>query len=401
MPPLAFVIGICGILLLPSASSAQPTSRPSPTTKQSKNQLFEQGKRPLRGVRPLPHPSPSSHPLSAAQCLPCHKTTFDQWKRSRHALSFTNRHFQIALRDSPYRWCIHCHSPLPEQFDEIRSWLRDIPAPLPTTISARANPAKTPQKPKKYNKQLHKEGINCAVCHIRDGVLLSATPPTPKALKEHPIRHEPRLKDPHFCAGCHQFNLTTALTKPTSLTDTPNQDTYREWQASWARAQGKTCISCHMSKGSHRFPGAHDPKHLKQALQIEVTLRALQEVEVIVKSRRVGHSIPTGDPFRRLLLSVFAKVGDKKALASFTFQKIFRVQNKRWYIWKDDRIPAPTASNTGEKRLTLRLPHPQTSIHWVFDYHYAEFQHHRFLTPSEIRLRIASGHSAYRKKGRK
>ncbi len=410
---VALGFGVCGLWIMAQAFSAPPTSRPAPATKTSRTPLFEQGQRPLRNVRPLPRPSPSSHPLSASQCLPCHQTTFDQWKTSRHAVAFTNRHFQVSLQHSPYRWCVHCHSPLPEQFNEIRSWLRDDPARSPSATSAQsAHPPVLPKpvqsahpsvlpKSEKPQKPLHKEGVNCAVCHIRDGVILASKPPTAKALKDHPIRYEPRLQNSRFCAGCHQFNLVTALTKPTSPTDVPLQDTYIEWKTSWAKAQGKTCHSCHMNKGSHFFLGAHDPKGLKRSLQINVALRDPQTVDVIVQSRRVGHAIPTGDPFRRLILSIFAKVGDTQAIASFTFEKIFRVKNQRWYVWKDDRIPAPTTSKIGEKRITLQLPSPQTSIHWEFSYYYAEFQHHTFLTPSEIRLRIASGRSAYPTKGRK
>jgi hypothetical protein len=81
------------------------------------------------------------------------------------------------------------------------------------------------------------------------------------------------------------------------------QDTYDEWHASKAGREGRPCVACH----DHASAGGHDPAFVAGALEVKVR-RFGGHVTAIVSARNVGHAVPTGDPFRALVL----KLGDRQ-----------------------------------------------------------------------------------------
>ena len=50
-------------------------------------------------------------------------------------------------------------------------------------------------------------GIGCAVCHVRDGKVLTARP---ISTAEHATRYEPRLSSSEFCGSCRSACRRTA-----------------------------------------------------------------------------------------------------------------------------------------------------------------------------------------------
>src|SRR4051812_16811909 len=96
-------------------------------------------------------------------CARCHTTEYASWAASRHARAFTNPTFATSWRGAGRdRWCLHSHAP-PIADD----------APLPSPELA--------------------NGVSCAVCHVRDGVVLSSH--APRAAAPHPITVDPRLAE--------------------------------------------------------------------------------------------------------------------------------------------------------------------------------------------------------------
>lgn len=99
------------------------------------------------------------------------------------------------------------------------------------------------------------------------------------------------------CAKCHDFDVPEAF----GVGKGPMQNTYDEWRTSKAAAAGRTCGSCH----DHAARSGHDPAVLRAALQLDVR-RTSGRVHATVSARDTGHALPTGDPFRRLMLTVGA-----------------------------------------------------------------------------------------------
>jgi hypothetical protein len=221
------------------------------------------------GMRPL---ELGSERVPAEQCGACHEAEYREWRDSRHSQSATNAIFTAGFEAEPTIRCVRCHAPLREQAEPFARHLRARRLG-PSTLSI---PPDSPAN----------EGIGCSTCHVRDGAILTARPiETP----EHPTRYEPLLTDARFCAGCHQFRFERGR----NLTDHVTQDTWREWRAS----STKDCRACHMDRGSHRFPGAHDAQLTKSALDVRTQGRVLE-----LTARNIGHRFPTGDLFRHLLV---------------------------------------------------------------------------------------------------
>jgi DNA-binding beta-propeller fold protein YncE len=115
------------------------------------------------------------------------------------------------------------------------------------------------------------------------------------------------LRDPRFCAGCHQQfvpgNGMSAIT------------TYAEYAAGPYAAGGTRCIECHMQRdgngvADHRFPGGNvylgqvigdatlvqeQTRNLSAAVKLQATrLVGAGGVQIVVTNVGVGHSFPTG-----------------------------------------------------------------------------------------------------------
>jgi hypothetical protein len=202
--------------------------------------------------------------LEAGSCKDCHEAEFETWARSRHASATTNPLFRQGHRVEPRRRCVMCPAPRREQQPFVRSG-------------------------RVMSGSLAEEGINCAVCHIRDGAILTSSTITAEAREAHPMKRDPLLATSEFCGACHQFRFATPDQK--SLIETHAQLTYAEWRA-WG---GKTsCQTCHMA--DHSFPaGAHDDDALLGALDIKLAPNTLT-----LRTKNVGHRFPTGDVYRHL-----------------------------------------------------------------------------------------------------
>ncbi len=215
--------------------------------------------------------------LSAAACVTCHAETHDEWKKSRHALAWTNTIFQREYRTRPLAWCVHCHAPLAAQMDEVR---------------------------KNGGGALAAEGVSCAVCHLRDGKIIAARKRTGSP---HATEITPELDQPAFCGGCHQFGFPrfdpTDSEKVAGYFVEPMQDTVAQ------HARGPyaptPCQGCHARTAArHLYPGSHDLDMLKQALQLTVC-RERDALRISLKNQGAGHHVPTGDVHRHLALRVW------------------------------------------------------------------------------------------------
>jgi hypothetical protein len=230
-----------------------------------------------RGLAPIDAGPAAADKLRAAACVGCHPAVHADWAQSRHGLSWTNAIFQREYKDRPLEWCVHCHAPLTEQLAEVR----------------------------RGGGPLANEGVNCAVCHVREGriVAKSHSPASP-----HDTDARADFGGPGYCAGCHQFSFPIIEPAPdkngpgrvTGYTAHPMQDTANQ-HARGPHAD-KACTACHQREaGAHRFPGGHDAGMIAGALQIDAC-RERDALVVSLANTGAGHNVPTGDLHRHLVL---------------------------------------------------------------------------------------------------
>ena len=230
--------------------------------------------------------------LSFQSCARCHVDVHRGWKLSMHSVSWVDPEVQEVWRHyGKPDTCLDCHLPLAESRRR-----RDTPAPAGG-----------------HQVTLPGEGVTCAACHVRDGVVLVPHPGgtrVPSSKPPHPIRFSDELNHAELCAQCHQ----------SAGAERPMYDTYREWKASPAARDGRSCKHCHMPHmpavgadqtvvpyHSHHCRGAHADPLLYRALEIDVrTDRALYrrgeqlKATVVVTNTGAGHSVPTGHPLHAI-----------------------------------------------------------------------------------------------------
>jgi hypothetical protein len=155
---------------------------------------------------------------------------------------------------------------------------------------------------------------------------------------------------------------------------------------------GKTCLSCHMGEDvvspvvtggppkprrSHRFPGAHSPDMLKQAMTI-VAERKGDRVVARVVNQGAGHRIPTDARHRAIRLKIAfldvygqpvpvadPQTGGPEREATLDLIRLFYRQEQKEPTqidpegtpgkdnWRESSIEIPVAARGGRARLRL------------------------------------------------
>lgn len=246
--------------------------------------------------------------LSAQACNACHATVHQDWAGGPHASAWRSATFQKAVeRAGGSTACRSCHLPLANQHPRLAAGYLDGQISRP---DLQPNPL--------WDATLMSEGVTCAACHVRDGVVLStrAAPDAP-----HPVAVSAELGTSEFCASCHQLTWPGA--------DKAFYDTYGEWKASAYAAAGVSCQDCHMpptpglatatrfaASPSHAFPA--DPA---RALSVLVTLDAPEiqrgqawKARMRLQNTGAGHHFPTGSPFVGYTVEAALLDQDGKAL---------------------------------------------------------------------------------------
>ena len=297
---------------------------------------------------PMPRACARARDGEAASCGRCHPQIHAQWRASGHAAAFDNPIFQAEYTPHPSPECAACHA----------------------AGQARAGHASH-------------DGVDCGACH---GAALE--------------RGAPRWR---VCASCHQFHFPGPA--PGGIYDPADaqQNTLSEWLASDAARAGRDCIDCHMSGAttaghmSHRILGASDPALAADALTVSASLR--RDAGQLVVSLRlgpgdVGHSVPTGDMFRRLRVeaSTVAGASSVRWLGQvFAEMPASSGVGFRLRPVLDTRIPAPGAGDP--VGVELRLPDGEGPVLWSVELHRLRpaVARERGLDPATTSTLLASG----------
>ncbi len=234
----------------------------------------------------LPGPGPRARKDAAAAnaaCEGCHAEAATTWRASLHAQAWSDPVFQRSYEVEPSRFCRDCHAP------------------------ESATPAL---------------GVACVTCHDPSGrgvVLAARAAPNasgqPAPAAPHPVQREAAFAGSGACASCHEFPFPDAAQR--GHDGAQMQRTVTEHAAS--RFADRPCATCHMPRTArggraHGFAVASDPAMLRRALVVHVTRRG-DAVAFDLAPGEVGHAVPTGDLFRRLVLVAEAVGDDHQLLA--------------------------------------------------------------------------------------
>ena len=219
------------------------------------------------------------------------------------------------------------------------------------------------------------EGVTCAVCHIRDDTLLSSSPLSERGRQQHPkSKVLSSFSKSDFCAGCHQFSGPTSAA-PIAFKGDPIQDTWGEWTRV-SEPKG-TCQQCHMPEGKHSFYGGHHLPTLKAAIRVDVDDHQM----TLATTAKVAHAVPTGDPFRRLVLE-FCEASCDTPLKRYTFGVVHQYVAGEMRTVRDTRLHPNV-----QKHVAI----PSNATTWRLRYYYADPRFEERLPRVEQYAQVASG----------
>lgn len=269
----------------------------------------------------------SAHEASA--CARCHPAQAAAWRGSLHAISASDPIYRAEHEPRADPWCTGCHAPAGEE-----------------------------------------RGIDCAVCH---GEPIAAAQVSGRA--RHPSRVDEAMGDERACARCHDFDFPRGPRRPM-------QDTLDEWRSSPASRE-RTCIDCH---DPHAAPGRRDEAQLARALDVRATaVRSGAGARVTLTLRsRAGHAVPTGDLFRRLVVTATSGGISRSRVLT----RRFDLRDGHRVEASDTRVPP-----VGVRTVVLDLPRAGERVRWSIELHaLAEARARaRGLSESAWRSRVADG----------
>ena len=321
--------------------------------------------------------------LRAESCGTCHTAIYEEWKTSIHSQSYRDPFFHAYWTKDKHTWvCLNCHSPLENQQPTLIT-------EIPRDRVERAVQAPNPQ----YDADYQHEGVTCAACHVRDGVILG---PFDDAAAPHPTKADPTFRTTQLCYRCH-----SVVGGPAQFYNGGPCGTYPEYESGhWMKERGFTCQSCHMPeierpvatggplrKGrQHLWRGGHDPEMVKQAVDIKVVADPAEpkpgdkvRVTLTLINAGAGHKLPTGDPDRHFTVEFAVEDQGRKVLES-------RQETMgRWILWQpaiielhDNRL-MPLASR--DYTFEYQLPKDVTGLTLITKvrYHIQTERQHQML----------------------
>ncbi|RPJ86946.1 MAG: hypothetical protein EHM18_03625 [Acidobacteria bacterium] len=264
--------------------------------------------------------------VSAERCGACHKDIYTAWNTSLHARAYTDKIFQASYaevaeseKEEAARMCLTCHAPTALATNDLKA-----------------------------TRAVTREGVTCDFCHSITDVHLSRPNPFDVSIgrvKFGPVKdaasdaHGVQFSEFHtssrHCAGCHEYTNSKGLELLA---------TFREWEAYRDKGGTKSCQECHMPvvaanivdpkvkrvQGAfvnlHEMPGGHSLHQLNKSLRMRIlgldrTPKGLR-AQVKVHNVGAGHSVPTGIPTRKVILTVQVSVGDQKFEDTRTYERV-------------------------------------------------------------------------------
>ncbi len=270
--------------------------------------------------------------LRAEACGQCHQAIYEEWKTSIHAHAYEDPFFQAYWKKDDQIWvCLNCHTPLENQQPTL---IQKIPDNRVEKAVQVANP--------RYDEAYQREGVTCAACHVRDGVILG---PFDDSAAPHPTKYDPTFRTKEVCYRCHNV-----VSGPFQFYNVGPCGTYAEYEGEFfMKEQGFTCQHCHMPEISrpvaeggpirqgrqHLWRGGHDPEMIKRAVAIQAKADPPnpKQGETVTMTLTLinagaGHKIPTGDPDRHFTVEFYVKDQSGQIIEQQTDTM------GRWILWQ-------------------------------------------------------------------
>jgi hypothetical protein len=293
--------------------------------------------------------------LRAESCGSCHKAIYEEWKTSIHSQAYRDPFFHAYWTKDKHSWvCLNCHSPLENQQPTL---IKEIPRERVERAVQESNP--------QFDADYQNEGVTCAACHVRDGVILG---PFEDSAAPHPTKFDPGFRTTQVCYRCH-----SVVGGPAQFYNGGPCGTYPEYESGyWMKERGFICQSCHMPEidrpvatggpirqgRQHLWRGGHDPEMVKRAVGIKVVAEPLEpkpgdkvRVTLTLTNAGAGHKLPTGDPDRHFTVEFAVEDQNRKVLESQSDTM------GRWIMWQ------PAIVELYDNRLM-----PQASRDYTFSY---------------------------------
>lgn len=282
--------------------------------------------------------------LSAEECRGCHREIYREWTGSMHAMAWEDTYFQADFAfDGSQQICLNCHTPLEDQQEGLVLGFRDRDKLKPVL---EPNP--------EFDPALRSEGVNCAVCHVKDGKIVG---PFETDAAPHPVFVDPEMaRGVKPCERCH----VVSGKRWDTFYRIPPCGTVAEVKE---RGRKPDCVGCHMPRitrpaaqgaearegGRHLFQGGHSPKRVSNALRVERGKavhedRGTIKYEFTLTNTGAAHYLPTGTPDRHLTLELRLLDEAGNAVKEKTFTM------KRHILWR------PFIIDLGDTRLPYGEP---------------------------------------------
>ena len=308
----------------------------------------------------MPHASPIERPddraSANAACVKCHDDIANEWSSSLHKQAHTDPAYKRALALEPLDFCRACHAPEADAS-------HDAPKPLGDM------------------------GVACITCHVPDGSAHAGTLAAPGSARSarkapHVVLRNAEFATKSACANCHEFTFPHGRELM--------QSTIREHASAGTTA---SCANCHMPivdgpKGRHR---KHSFEVTTEMIRTSVEARATREgsrATFTIAPRGVGHAVPTGDLFRRLVLRATVVDADGKP-----------VESKRRYLtrhWTNVRAPSgavvrglshddrPGGSESKSASVSFQFPESLRNKTILWQLHYEKVEHPRSESEDDV-----------------
>ena len=236
--------------------------------------------------------------LSAADCGACHRDAYQEWTGSMHAQAWTDPYFQVDFTfDRSQQVCLNCHTPLSDQQENLVLGFRD---------RDKVQPILAPND--SFDEALRDEGVTCAVCHVRDGVIIG---PFGDTDAPHPTRRDPGMTDGiGVCRQCHTWSLESDGIRSIGFRRVARSPRSRRAaksptvQAGHMPAIERPLVAGGAPRPSrrHLFRGGHDPDTVRRVLAVDVEMTGTEggQRTAIVGVRNAGADHYIFPPRRRI-----------------------------------------------------------------------------------------------------
>ncbi len=301
----------------------------------------------------LQKPPQGTTSLKAADCGNCHQAIYQEWQTSLHSKAFTDLFFTAYhKKDKGDPTCLVCHTPLENQ------------SPVLITFSNNHKENLITQNNPGFDPELQKEGINCAGCHVRDGVIYG--PYKARDLNApHPVGYDRKFLTKTLCKQCHEVPSKDFSLMQEGICSTGMESNTGIWAA-----RGYVCQDCHMPAierplmsgypsrpgRKHLWPGGYSSRQLQKAFSFKAQ-KIDQHILITIINSGAGHKVPTGDTDRFITLDFIweTEQGQTNLLKSIEF--------KRQVIWQPVMFVLSDNRLSPGKSTTINIPLPETKGH--------------------------------------